>query len=128
MANKLTFDSAACPNGKVVNLACGYISLNEIEFVYEKVIVIIEACTGEIEFCDMQLNKLLSFRVQTPTEGDEKFSEVKCVVEGQKIKLGFPQYNYVDNYPHCDGEHDRFSKTVSGFDFICYDFENNCIL
>lgn len=120
MKNKVVFDSVACPEGAIINLACGHISLNEIEFINEKVIVNIEAKTGEIELFDFKSNKLLSTKVKTPLSGDEKFSEVKCIVEGEQIKLGFPQYTYKDNYPHCDGEHDRWTKTISSFDFLCH--------
>ena len=128
MTNKVTFDSTACPDGAVINLACGYVSLNEIVFTHQNICVNIEAKTGEIEFCDLKSNKLLSQKVQTPISGDEKFSEVKCIVEGEQIKLGFPQYTYKDNYPNCDGESDRWTKTISGFEFLCYDFKNNCII
>lgn len=128
MVNKVVFDSVTCPNGAIINLACGHISLNEIAFINENIIVNIEARTGQIEFCDSELNKLLSTRIETPSSGDEKFSEVKCIVESGQIKLGFPQYTYKDNYPHCDGEHDRWTKTISGFDFFNYNIKNNCIV
>ena len=125
MINKLTFDSSVYPNGQTLNLACGYVSLNEITFINESIIVSIEARTGEIGFYDLESNKLLSAKMQPPATGDEKFSEVKCSAESEQIKLGFPQYTYKDNYPHCDGESDRWTKTVSGFDYLYYDFKNN---
>lgn len=127
MTNELVFDSVNCPKGEVINLACGYISLNEIKFVNEKIIVKIEAKTGKVDFCSLESNELLSVKVATPS-GDEKFSEVKCAVEGDTIKLGFPQYTYKDNYPNCDGESDRWTKTIVDFDFLTYDFKNNCII
>ena len=37
-------------------------------------------------------------KVQTSAAGDEKFSEVKCIVEGEQIKLSFPKYTYKDNF------------------------------
>ena len=58
----MTFNSGNYPNGEMITLACGYISLTKIEFVNENI-------TAEIE-----------------------------------------------------------AKTISGFDFMCYDFENNCIV
>ncbi len=128
MTHDVIFNSANCPNGELVNLACGHISLTKIEFVNQNIIVNIEAKTGEVEFYDLESNKLLSAKAQIPILGDEKFSEVKCMVEGEQIKLGFPIYTYKDNYPHCDGEHDRWTKTVSGFSYLCYDFKNNCLI
>ena len=128
MAHQVIFDSLKSDKGEQISLACGYVSLNQISFINEKITVNIETKTGEVAFYDLESNKLLSVKIQTPTSGDEKFSEVKCVVEGEQIKLGFPKYTYEDNYPHCDGEHDRWTKTISGFSFLCYDFQNNCIV
>lgn len=128
MTHEVIFDSAKYPAGEILGLACGYVSLTEISFINEKVTVTIEAKTGEIAFYDLQANSLLSAKAQPPVSGDEKFSEVKCLAEGDQIKLGFPQYTYKDNYPHCDGENDRWTKTVSGFCFISYDLKNNCIV
>ncbi len=127
MENKLIFDSLNHPDGEMINLACGYISLNEIVFINENIIVNIEARMGEIDFYDPDSNKLLHTKIEVPSSGDEKFSEIKCKVEGGQIKLGFPQYTYKDNYPHCDSESDRWTKIISGFDFLVYDIKNNCI-
>lgn len=128
MAHEVVFNSDHCPNGEMIKLACGYISLTKIQFINENIIVSIEAKTGEVDFYHTGAQKRLSVKVEAPLLGDEKFSEVQCVVEGEQIKLGFPQYTYEDNYPHCDGEHDRWTKTISGFISLRYDFKNNCIL
>ncbi len=128
MIHEVIFDSVKSNQGEIVSLACGYISLNRILLINEKITVNIEAKTGEIEFYDLDDNKLLSAKIQPPTLGDEKFSEVECRVEGDQIKLGFPQYTYKDNYPNCDGESDRWTKTVSGFNYLCYDFKNNHLI
>lgn len=122
------FDSAKQSDGTLINLACGYISLNEITFVRENIIVNIEACTGEVVFSDLNSNKLLSVKVEMPSSGDDKFSEIKCIVQNGQIKLGFPQYTYEDNYPNCDGEHDRWTKTIQDFRYLCYDIESNQIV
>lgn len=128
MIHEVIFDSVKSDKGERVSLACGYVSLNQILFINEKITVNIEAKTGEIEFYDLESNKLLSTKIQTPESGDEKFSEVECSVEGEKIKLGFPQYTYEDNYPNCDGESDRWTKIILDFDYLCYDFKNNRLI
>lgn len=128
MIHEVIFDSGKTTKGEIVSLASGYISRNEISFINEKIIVSIEAKTGEIEIFDLESNKLLSTKIQPPTLGDEKFSEVECSVCGDQIKLGFPQYTYKDNYPHCDGESDRWTKIVAGFHYFCFDFKNNCVV
>ena len=128
MANEVIFNSESFPNGKMIELACGYISLTKIRFINENIIVSIEAKTGEVDFYNPATQKHLSAKAEVPLLGDEKFSEVQCIVVDGQIKLGFPQYTYKDNYPHCDGEHDRWTKIISDFNFLCYDFKNNCIL
>ncbi len=128
MAHEIIFNSGNCLNGEIINLASGYVSLTKIKFINENITVSIEAKTGEIVFYDSDENKSLSTKIGTPLSGDEKFSEVKCIVESEQIKLGFPQYTYKDNYPHCDGEHDRWTKTISGYSYLCYDFKNNSLI
>ena len=128
MKNELIFDSAMHPDGALINLACGYISLNEITFAKENIAVSIEACTGEVIFSNLDSGKLLSVKAETPSSGDDKYSEIKCIVRDGQIKLGFPLYAYEDNYPNCDGEHDRWTKTISDFRFLCYDIKSNQIV
>ncbi len=127
MTHEICFNSDLCSDGKMIELACGYISLTKIEFVNEHITATVEAKTGEVVFYS-GAEERLSTKIATPLSGDEKFSEIKCIVEGGQIKLGFPKYTYEDNYPHCDGEHDRWTKIISGFTFLCYDFQNNCIV
>lgn len=128
MEHQVIFDSEKHPEGEVVGLACGYISQNEISFIRENCIVTVEAKTGKIVFCDSEGNQRLAASVELPRSGDEKFSEVKCMAEGDRIKLGFPQYAYKDSYPNCDGEHDRWTKYLSGFTYVCYDRKKNGII
>lgn len=128
MVHKVTFNSQNDPAGQLLELASGHISDNEILFINEKIIVKIESRKGEILFCDEQDTILLSAKTELPRSGDEKFSQVQCTVLGDEIKLGFPEYTYVDNYPHCDGEYDRWTKTVSGYQFVCYNYKTNRIV
>lgn len=127
MTNEIIFQSDAHPGGEMVFLACGYVSLNSILFAKENITVTLEAKTGEISFSSPD-SPTVTAKVAVPLSGDEKFSEVQCSVEGALIKLGFPQYSYIDHYPNCDGEHDRWTKTVSGYTFLCYDREKHCIV
>ena len=125
MVHTIHFDSEKC---EMLGLASGHISRNKIIFETEKIAVTIEARTGEIAFCDLQEAVLAACKVTLPLSGDEKFSEVKCCVEDGQIRLGFPKYTYKDHYPNCDGEHDRWTKTISGFDFVCFDLNSRCII
>lgn len=127
MTNRIEFDSASFPHGKTVDLACGHISLNEIVFTAEGITVLLDACTGKLDVCDGASNKLLSAKIALPHSGDEKISELRLLVSDGKIRLGIPEYSYKDNYPHCDGEHDRWTKILRGFSDLEYDIAANKI-
>ena len=126
MVHKITFDSGRCPQGEMVSLACGHISLNEITFAQQGIVLVVESRTGAVEFCDLEGKKLLSAKAELPG-GDEKFSELHCAAEGGQIVLGLPQYTYKDNYPNCDGEYDRWTKMIAGYRYLRYDIKNNCL-
>lgn len=128
MIHEVEFNSVDFPNGEMISLAAGYISLTKIMFINEKINVTIEAKTGVVDFYDVEMKKILSTKIETPLSGDEKFSEVKCLVEGENIKLCFPEYSYKDNYPNCDGEHDRWTKIIKSFNVLCYDYNSKRIV
>ena len=50
MTHKVVFNSSA--GSALIPLACGYVSLTEIAFENEKIVVSIEAKTGEVTFYD----------------------------------------------------------------------------
>lgn len=128
MEHCVIFNSNEFPDGRLISLAAGHISMTRIEFKNENVVVFIDAKTGEVRFNNINFNKLLTTNIKTPSTGDEKFSEIKCFVEDNLIKLGFPEYQYKDNYPNCDGEYDRWTKTISSLNYLIYDFSNNCFV
>ena len=126
MINELVFNSSEYPQGKMLELACGYVSENQIAFQNENIIVTVEAKTGEVVFFEGK-RELLRTCVPLPAAGDEKFSEVQCCVEGTVIRLSFPDYGYQDHYPNCDGEHDRWTKYIKGFTHLRYDRQTNTL-
>lgn len=128
MNHQVEFDSEKYPQGQEIGLACGYISMNEITFLREKCMVTLEAKTGEVAFYDREGRQLLTTAVELPACGDEKYSEVRCQVEGDVIRLGFPQYRFKDNYPNCDGEHDRWTKYISGYTYLRYDLKKHSLV
>lgn len=44
------------------------------------------------------------------------------------IKLEFPIYKWIDHYPHCDGEHDRWEQQIIGYRELALDLATGMIL
>ena len=58
MTHELIFNSDNCPNGEMVNLASGYVSLTKIDFINENITVNIEAKTGEVDFYNSKVKNI----------------------------------------------------------------------
>lgn len=107
-------------------LANGYISQTTIFFEKEKIIAKIEA-KGYIEFLNEENKQLLSINIPAQTGGKEIYDEVLCHVDGNEVILTFFIVKWIDNYPHCDGEHDRWDSVVIGYHTVKYDMQTNNI-
>ena len=108
------FNSKEYKNQKRFQLATGYISTTEIYFVIEKIIVKIEA-EGKVEFLSSDKELVASVVLPKITEGHGTYNEVVCDVKNNKIILSFPIIEWIDNYPHCDGEYDRWDTKTVGY-------------
>lgn len=103
-------------------LANGYISNTEILFEVEKIIVNIDA-KGNAEFFNLTGELLKSVEIQKQTGGKEVYTEILCDVENSAIVLKFPIVEWIDNYPNCDGEYDRWDSKVIGYTTLTYNIE-----
>ncbi len=101
-------------------LATGYISSTVIFFEEEKIFVKIEA-KGYVEIFDLEDNLLQSLAVPTQTGGREVYDEVECSVQNSNVTLRFPVVEWIDNYPHCDGEHDRWDRKVIDYHTVKFE-------
>ncbi|MBE6636856.1 MAG: hypothetical protein E7618_03515 [Ruminococcaceae bacterium] len=41
-----------------------------------------------------------------------RFDQVRCLVTTDKIVVNFPITKWIDHYPNCDGEFDRWSEVI----------------
>ena len=96
------------------NIASGFISMTEIVFEAEGIKAVVTAY-GNVEFYDN--DKTLLCAAEIPAEGDGagRYRHIRCKVEDGKIALCYPRYTWVDYYPHCDGESDRWEEIISGY-------------
>ena len=98
------------------HLACGFRTRTDILFKEEHIEVSIE-CAGEIKFKDSDnpRNVLAEITVPKQEGGREIYMDVTCLVENGCIVLKMPIYRWIDHYPHCDGESDRWDGEAIGY-------------
>ena len=111
-------------NGKEnFQLANGYISTTTILFKKFDIQVKIEA-EGYVEYYKNN-QCVASFDLEKEAEGKKVYTEVVCHTTDNEIILEFPIVKWIDNYPHCDGEHDRWDCVILGYHQVNFDVNEN---
>lgn len=105
---------------KTFQLANGYISTTSILFEKEKVVAVVSA-KGKVDLFDLVDNLIETKELPEVTVGKEVYDEVVCCVSNGKITLEFPTYEWIDNYPNCDGEHDRWDTKKVGSETVSFE-------
>ncbi len=96
-----------------------------IHFVNEGIISIIEQGEHRVDFYTPEDDFLLSTPLPIVEDGGKAYFDICFGVENGIITLKFPVYNWVDNYPHCDGEYDRWDTTVIGYHVMKFNLSDN---
>ena len=109
----ITFDSEKITGSQKYQLASGYISQTSILFEKEGVIAVIQA-NGSVEFFDRNDSRIAAGNAPAIDDGRGVYEDVFCAVNNGAICLEFPVYKWIDNYPNCDGEHDRWDTVIIG--------------
>ena len=109
-----------------IELANGYISATEVLFEVEKMVMKIDA-KGTVCLLDFEDKVIASINIPEQTGGKEVYTEVLCSVEDGCIMLKFPLVEWIDNYPHCDGEHDRWDSKIIGYHNLVFDLKTSQI-
>ena len=109
----ITFNSKKDNTKATYQLASGYISQTTILFEKENIAAVIEA-KGIIEFYNMNDELIATGNIHEVTSGRGLYQEVCCQFEDNMLKLQFQIYEWIDHYPNCDGEHDRWSTRNIG--------------
>lgn len=107
------FDSAE-KSEKKFSLASGYVSTTVILFKNENIFAKIEA-EGKIELYNGSDEKIGELSAMDFAGGKDKYEDILCSVNDGKIVFRFPVYRWIDNYPHCDGENDRWDCVITGY-------------
>ncbi len=122
----IVFDSEKETGEKLFQLASGYISETTILFEKENVAAVIQA-KGSVEFFNMKDELIAGGEVPPVESGKEVYVEVCCQVKENLLILKFPIYQWIDNYPNCDGEHDRWDTKIVGFHTLTLDLATHTI-
>lgn len=106
------------------HLACGFLTRTSILFKGENIAAVVE-CTGEIEFRrpDDMRTAIAAVTVPKQEGGREIYMDITCSVEDGQIILKMPIYSWIDHYPNCDGESDRWSTETIGYHTVRYVLE-----
>lgn len=111
------FDSES-DNGKSFQLKNEGIIETGILFEREKCVVMI-AGRGTVDFyCDDM--RVAMGRLPEINGGMGNYDTVICAVNGDEIKLSFPIYQWIDTYPNCDGEYDRWITREIGCEKMAF--------
>ena len=114
---------SGCPGcGKTT--VCSVVSQ---DFVNEGIISIIEQGEHRVDFYTPEDDFLLSTPLPIVEDGGKAYFDICCGVENGIITMKFPVYNWVDNYPHCDGEYDRWDTTVIGYHVMKFNLSDNSV-
>ncbi len=114
------YTAADDSNEKNFQLASGYISTTVIAFETAMISAKIEAC-GIVDFYTADGSLISSVNIPEQTGGTEKYHEVLCRYENGNVTFRFPIVKWIDNYPNCDGEHDRWDTVTIGYHTVNFD-------
>lgn len=64
---------------------------------------------GKVVLYDIDGKVIDTKKIKSEKYPDKKFSDVIIKISNDKIQLNMLMKKYVDHYPHCDGEYDRWS-------------------
>lgn len=114
-------------SGKSFQIANGHISQTMILFENEKIIALIDA-KGIVSFRDIDNVVLDTCYIDSEQGGKGVYESVVLKVADNVITVSFPVCEWIDNYPHCDGEHDRWDSRVIGYVDVCFDVKEQEVI
>lgn len=116
----IIFNSQTTAADTLFSLASGYISQTTVLFENEQVTAVIQA-KGHVAFYDADDTLIAEGQVPTVDDGKGVYEQVGCCADDTQITLRFPICQWIDNYPHCDGEHDRWDSKIVGYHTLTLD-------
>ena len=101
------------PEKKQFHLSCGFYETTS--FLFEPINLSVEIhCKGEFVFRTAEGEILEKVKAQPMDSGRECYMDVLITAAEQEILFQLPEYAWIDHYPNCDGESDRWDAKIIG--------------
>ena len=82
-------------------------------------------CKGEFTFYTADGKKLKTVKAEPMDSGRGCYMDVLMTTDKGMLILQLPEYEWIDHYPNCDGESDRWDTKIIGIrDEICYSYNS----
>lgn len=95
------------------HLSCGFYETTS--FFFEPINLSVEIhCKGEFVFRTAEGEVLEKVQAQPMDSGRECYMDVLITSTEQEILFQLPEYAWIDHYPNCDGESDRWDAKIIG--------------
>ena len=115
------FDSSTAFYGKKYTLDTDHQRPTIVFFEKEGVVLSADA-NGNAVFSNTDGDILYRGKADGP---NPFFDRIHCSVVGCTVHVLFPIVKWIDNYPHCDGEHDRWDEIIVGEIPVIYPAEES---
>ena len=121
-----TYDSSV--QNQALKLTAPYYNAivpTKVHFVREHSAVYVDSL-GHIEFFDEKDTSLGAVDLPVHKDPSEyghtaQYGNAECSADGRTITVHLPVYGWTDNYPHCDGESDRWDRYISRWFRVVFD-------
>ncbi len=120
MQADIVFNTVKDSSQKLYQIASGHISTTTVFFEEEELYSVIEA-KGKVSFYGKNGALLAQDTLPPMSGGRELYKEVRFEKKDGKLILSFPDYEWIDNYPNCDGESDRWDTVIVGYFTLCFE-------
>ena len=81
----------------------------DLKVLFEKENIILHADRhGNATFYDVAGNEIHKGKA----ESEISFNKIYVCIKEEKISVRFPIIEWIDHYPNCDGEYDRWSERI----------------
>lgn len=105
------------------HLACGYYTTTSFLFKEANFAVVID-CGGEFTFYTVDGEVREVIRAKPMVSGRGVYEDIFITTTDTAVIFKLPEYTWIDHYPNCDGESDRWSSRIIGIrDEITYAYQ-----